>query len=191
MGGGGQLGAVASQMSPGNLTTGQTSDLYPAMSNIIPPFAFALILCGTASLCSPAQAQNATDTFFDTDKDVDFGNARPALQEYLVRRAPLTSGRQHFCVVGYKTADGDKTASVHWREGRQIIKWLGSGEPAYAHESLVRSRSVVDLATGVVPAEVDIAGSTYLVTKAWADKVIADCGKHGKKYRVLRPTSKR
>jgi len=126
-----------------------------------------------------ASAQDPGDRTFDTRSDADFGSAaaEPALREFLSTRGIHRS--QHFCIAGYQAsaaADGDKRTWIHWPEGRQIILWRGG--------AISQSRRVIDLRRHVVATESDRHGSTYLVTREWANRVIADCEQHGAKYHI-------
>lgn len=125
-----------------------------------------------------ASAQDPGDRTFDTHSDADFGStvAEPVLREFLQTHGIQRS--QHFCIAGYQasSADGDKRTWIHWLEGRQIILWRGG--------ALSQSRRVIDLRKHVVRSEPDRHGSTYLVTREWANRVIADCEKHGAKYQI-------
>lgn len=125
-----------------------------------------------------ASAQDPGDRMFDTRSDADFGPgvAEPALREFLHSRRIHKS--QHFCIAGYQasSADSDKRTWIHWTEGHEIILWLGG--------PIAESRRVVDLRHHVVATEADRHGSTYLVTRDWANRVIADCEQHGAKYQI-------
>jgi hypothetical protein len=146
--------------------------------------------CAPHSVVQSADATPVRDAIqtviFDTRTDPDFGDAVPALRKLLAEAAPPIVGPQHFCVVGYRSAAGDEGAWVHWRERRTLIFWLGGGDPEYAAEAIVRSRRNLNLDRDVVATEADLAGSTYLVTKAWVAKTLADCAAKGAQYTVSR-----
>ena len=53
---------------------------------------------------------------------------------------------------------------------------MGSENRIY---ELVWSRRFLDLKTDVVPTQDDIGGSSFLVTRQWAQEKIADCKQNG------------
>ena len=115
-------------------------------------------------------AQEPGDTPFDFRADAAFGDAAVPLRE-------LSKGKRgHFCVVGYQGPAESRRAWVVWREGRRIILWEGS--------SIAHSRRVLRLKKDVVRTEADLKGSTYLVTRAWVDRVTADCARRGVQYDI-------
>jgi hypothetical protein len=126
-----------------------------------------------------ASAQDPGDRTIDTHSDADFGSAaaEPALREFLQTRG--IHRRQRFCIAGYQASpagDGDKRTRIHWSEGHQIILWRGG--------DIAQSRRVIDLRKDLVPTEPDLDGRTYLVTREWANRLIADCEQHGAKYHI-------
>jgi hypothetical protein len=134
---------------------------------------------------TPLRAQDAGDVAFDTRSDAAFGDATVPLQEFLRAQHVRSHRVQHFCVAGYQSASGDvQRAWIHWTEGRKIILWRGASNSQSAKTSIARSRVITDLKKDVVPTEADIKGSTYLVTQAWVDRLIADCQARGAKYEV-------
>jgi hypothetical protein len=137
-----------------------------------------------------AFAQDAADKFFDTRTAQYFGNARAPLVEFLRSELPLKQPRHRFCIVGYESADGAKRAWVHWREGNKILLWEGSTEPKSAKSAIKLSRSRINLRKDVVKSDNDVAGSTFLVTEAWVNKIETDCRENGVKYSVNRPRRK-
>lgn len=150
----------------------------------------ALVLATTGACASTgagapsvpaAQSQNT----FDTRTAPGFGDATTPLKAYLGAAATPITGPQHFCIIGYNGAEG-RTAFVHWREGNRMIAWAGAEDPDYFADSIKSSRRDLDLATDVVATEADIAGSTYLVTRAWVARVQADCAAKGARYTISR-----
>ena len=124
-------------------------------------------------------------TPFDTKSDVLFGDATVPLRELLRDRHVRSHNVQHFCVIGLQNANGEgKQAWVHWTEGNRIILWEGATDPLTARTAIARSRSVIDLRKDVVPREDDIKGSTFLVTRAWVNRIITDCAAKGGNYEV-------
>lgn len=95
-----------------------------------------------------------------------------------------TRGPQTFCAIGLGDP-ADDVVWVHWVERGRLILWENAVDPRDRRDSLVRSRRNLSLADDVVERDEDVASSTYLVTRAWADDVIARCRAHGRTMRVL------
>ncbi|MBN8214199.1 MAG: hypothetical protein J0M09_14845 [Xanthomonadales bacterium] len=71
---------------------------------------------------------------------------------------------------------------VYWPQARAIllIDWPAScsGEDMRIDDAALgwyRTKARIDLETEVVPTSEEIAGSTYLVDRAWVDRVVAAC----------------
>lgn len=138
------------------------------------------IACAPAAHSShPAQGEAA----FSPRSDPAFGDAKPAIARLLAETSPRPKGVQHFCAVGYRGAEG-VAAWVHWREANRLIFWLGKGDGSAPAEALLRSNRSLDLKTDVVATEADVAGSTYLVTRAWVAAKLADCAARGDHYTI-------
>ncbi len=112
---------------------------------------------------------------FSPRSDPAYGDATPALR-VLVEG---TKGPQHFCAIAYRGPEGPN-AWVHWREQNRLIFWPGGESP----ESLRHSPRSLDLGKDVVATEAEVAGSTYLVTKAWVAAKLADCAAKGDQYTI-------
>ena len=127
-------------------------------------------------------AQDPGDTAFDYRADAGFGDPSAGLREFL--RTRHVRKTQHFCAVGYRdSSGGNKRAWIIWAEGRKILDWTGSSDPAFATHSVARSR-VIDLERDVVATEAGLKGSTYLVTRAWVSSLQTDCKARGVQYEV-------
>jgi hypothetical protein len=150
------------------------------MPTPLPRFWLSFVLLAGIVAASPQSEGNHP---FDTRSNLHFGDATVPLREFLRDRHVRTSKTQHFCIVGYQDRDGEQ-AWVHWTEGEQIILWRGANNPRGAKSSIARSRRVIDLRKDVVPAEADIKGSTYLVTRAWVDRILTACQASGNKYEI-------
>jgi len=140
----------------------------------------------TAMLLPALAAAVAADPLFptfDTRTASGFGDPVPALREYLSREPSRPPGVQHICIVGYIGADGDRSAQVHWREGHRLILWDGS-DPEHSASVLGWGRRDLDLTADVVATDAEQGSSTYLVTRAWVARVLADCAAHGVRYAV-------
>jgi hypothetical protein len=150
----------------------------------------ALFFCLIAGLCVGAPAQVPGDKIFDTRTAPGFGTATVPLSSFLKAHLPLRRPVHHFCVIGYQGQDRERRAYVHWREGNQLILWEAAADPVSAKDMLRYSRRQLDLKKDVVATEADVAGSTYLVTKGWVAKILADCRRSGAHYTVARPGRK-
>jgi hypothetical protein len=98
-------------------------------------------------------------------------------------------GRQkvnHFYAVGYRFPDGYELAWLYWKEGRALILWEPVAKPEYPSD-LRLSRRYLLLDRDVVPTDAEVKGSTYLVTRAWADSVIEDTTKRGDSFVITSP----
>ncbi|WP_137973869.1 hypothetical protein [Pseudomonas sp. F(2018)] len=102
----------------------------------------------------------------------------------LLTHQQANAATNHFCLLGYRWAEGLEFVSVHWREGQMILRWHGEKDWADGFLSAVVSDGV-DLQTGVIDAE-DSRGSTFLVTRRNAEGTLEDCRRHGREY-VIEP----
>jgi hypothetical protein len=141
----------------------------------------------------PAVASSTYDigAIFDTRTAKYFGDATVPLRGFLAASwlNPPPAGPQHFCIVGYDPGPDDngvdgRMAYVHWKEGNRLIGWTGIGDPEYAADSIRFSPDNLDLTKDVVATDSEINSSTYLVTQAWVDGVLADCAARGAEYTV-------
>jgi hypothetical protein len=114
---------------------------------------------------------------FDLASDPDFKNYQQVLAAYARKHRPRSDN--DFCVVGYLTRDGLKSAWVIWQQKQKIILWEGQ-------KDLDLSRRTIDLKTDVVPTENDLHGSTYRETQAWVNKVTSLCERSGVKVDIPR-----
>ena len=129
-------------------------------------------------------AQDPGDVVFDFRADAGFGDATAGLREFLRARHLRTAHAQHFCAVGFQdSGNREKRVWITWAEGRKALLWAGSPDRSLVSHSLANSR-VTDLVRDVVPAEADLKGSTYLVTRAWVSRLAAECESRGVKYEV-------
>lgn len=108
---------------------------------------------------------------------------------YLIYRHGDTGRRNHFCIVGYRFADGHQEAVVLWAEPNWLIRWWGSADPEDAMRVFRYAASLgfskkLDLDTDLVETAGDIRGSTFLTVRARAEAVVDDCRRHGQPHRV-------
>lgn len=151
--------------------------------------AAALSACAAReeAVAAPVAARaEALAPTFDTRADAAFGDATEALTTYLAAQEQPVGGAQHFCVVGYRQPSGDRTAQVHWIEGKRLILWEAAADPEYTRTALRDSRRDLDLTTDVAADEAALAGSTYRVTRPWLEQVLADCAAKGTSYTIAR-----
>lgn len=135
---------------------------------------------GAAGAAEPARPT------FDTRADPLFGDATGALMTYLDSREVWRGGPQHFCVVGYRHWTGERTAEVHWVEGKRLILWEPAADRDFARSAIRDSRRDLDLTKDVVPTRAGLMGSTYRVTQGWLDRTLADCAAKGASYTIKR-----
>jgi hypothetical protein len=136
------------------------------------------MMCGLSLMMVAAggQAMAQSDdgdeagTIIPTATDPDFGDATPALRKLIAAARPRAIGPQHFCIIGYRIDGGGKIALVHWREQRRLIFWLGGSDPEHRSDSIVDSNRQLDLDKDVVPTDVDVGSSTYLISQTWLDE---------------------
>ncbi len=110
----------------------------------------------------------------------DFQAPQKAL-EYLVHQ----QGKQelnHFCVIGYQLAADNQPACAYWEENNALILWAPMRGPAV----LSLSRRFLDLDKDVVESDADVNGSTYVVSRRWANTVIDDCKKRGDAFVITK-----
>jgi hypothetical protein len=96
-------------------------------------------------------------------------------------------GENHLVVVGYLYPDHDFEAWICWKEDNALILWEGVKDPSLlGPDPYPMSRRYLNLKKDVVPTVKDLHGSTYLETRAWANRVIADCKAHGELFVIKR-----
>ncbi|CAE6686495.1 hypothetical protein R69927_01647 [Paraburkholderia domus] len=115
------------------------------------------------------------DRTFDLASDTDFRDYEKAIAHFLLQHHTKTAN--DFCVLGVAGPGNLKQAWILWQQGRKIILWEGRGA------ELDLSPRMVDLDKDVVKSDSDLHGSTYLVTKAWVDKLTVKCDQFGTKLR--------
>lgn len=131
----------------------------------------SLILCALCPLAGLAARSDPPRTTFDIRADPDFSRYRQVLRPLAEK---YRAGKPNdFCIVGYKVPSESKIAWVIWKQRNELILWE-AGE-----SDVAMSRRRLNLKKDVVGSDADVGGSTYLVTKAWVDRVIADCAANG------------
>lgn len=148
-----------------------------------PALGAAAVLMTAASIASGHSAYagptvDADATPFAVSESPLFFRPRQVLERLAASQHARAA---ELCVIGYRGPEGAQHAWVLWPERRTLILW----EPTTGHfDNLALSRRWLHLDRDVVSNDSDIAGSTYLVTKAWADRVAADCRNHGDRYSI-------
>ncbi len=137
---------------------------------------FVAALTSAATLGGAAAMASELATF-DLTNDPTFAGAREMLDGYA--KAKSRSKTSSFCVLGVDDA-GTRSAWIVWAEKKQLIFWEGQDLRD------TPPRRVLDMKKDVVKSEDDLRGSTYRVTKKWADAVIATCREQGQTINVKR-----
>ncbi len=130
-----------------------------------------------------AQSVETELATFKVSDDTEFAHYREPLVDYL-RSRHVTRGTR-VCILGEQASDGSKLAWVIWSGGNSMILW-GGGE-----SSMISSRRILNLKRDVVASETDVAGSTYLVTRAWVSKQQARCDEYGVSVEISSPELKK
>jgi hypothetical protein len=141
----------------------------------------AFWLSYTSSFVPPALSMDANaPTSLDTSTTT---SCVPTLLQHIVDDA-ATDGPQHL-FVGAPSVDRG-IVYVYWQEARAILLIDPSMLSCDANVELAdppdvswyRGKARIDLETDVVPTENDIAGSTYLIDRPWAEATVAECMRH-------------
>jgi hypothetical protein len=140
---------------------------------------FAAWLLAAAVLVLPQGGQAAT--IFPVKGHPEFPQPTKRLRDLVGEKGERSVN--HFCIIGYREGEGENHAWVHWREQKALILWEPAADPLIPI-SLAKSRRYLRLEHDVVVSEADVAGSTYLVTRAFVDGVLSDCKKHGVKFEI-------
>ncbi|RYH53524.1 MAG: hypothetical protein EON54_13655 [Alcaligenaceae bacterium] len=104
-----------------------------------------------------------------------------------VRNSRYAQQTNRFCFLKFAPRaglQGDRGSMLMiWHNGGEILNSLGrvatGDEAAWLGESEALAKSV-NLATDVVESEEQIAGSTYLVDRAWVNRTLSNCKKAGR-----------
>ncbi|CAM3411319.1 hypothetical protein [Paracidovorax anthurii] len=104
-----------------------------------------------------------------------------------------------FCFVQQRLSppetaeDGTSVLSMVWNEGQRIYlvnlvrpgqRYQPVEDPVAEGQALASSGSSVDLRKDVVPTDADVGSSTTLVSRAWVDRLRAQCRRVGTVVRV-------
>lgn len=131
-----------------------------------------------AAQASPLFAQSVPviDHPFAIAEEQKFAPVQATLERLVARKAKTDVN--HLCVIGEDLDDGTRQAWVYWKEDRAIILWEPSAEGG---SDLASSRRHLRMDRDVVPVHDKRleSGSTYLVSRDWANGLIAECGEQG------------
>lgn len=131
-------------------------------------------------LIAPANvAARAVEQWFSIKSDREFSDVRAQLQVVVDHDA--TQAINQFCVVGHQLGKY-KDASVYWPTNNKLILWeIQPDNP----RAIWESRRSLDLMKDVVSGN-DVHGSTYMITRTYANHVIKSCREHGNNFTVIR-----
>lgn len=102
-----------------------------------------------------------------------------ATMSAIVKYTGRESKKNSIYVSNVNNQNGKDLAYAYWKEDNSItILSLPLSVPLRKGSSeyyWLRSKARIDLKKGVVKSERDVGGSTYLVSRAWANKIKAQC----------------
>lgn len=141
---------------------------YGVRRNIVVCFFISLFGCATAGVAED-QPDGATVSILNHS---GLEALNTTLAHIVRERTPDAKGAQHFFIAKYK--NGSRSSQMLWLEGRKL--WMmhigGETEESWTGLRYPSSGELIDLDTGIVDAQEEIGGSTYLTTRGWAaDKV--------------------
>lgn len=138
-----------------------------------------VVLLAFVMFAMPTPGAASASQWFSVRRDPLFADVRAQLQVLSDEDGRTPDNR--FCVVGERV-DGGKQAYVHWLTRNRLILW----EPQQGNpRAIAGSRRNLDLGRDVVTGN-DVAGSTYMLTRASANRIIRACQKAGTRYRLTR-----
>lgn len=106
----------------------------------------------------------------------------------------MAGRRQHFCFVQQRSTppeDPSPFVWMIWQDGGEILNLGPLPAPAHATpqeaeeygQGMARSKSI-RLATGVRETAEQTIGSSFLVERAWVDRLLTQCQAKGRKVEV-------
>jgi len=140
---------------------------------------FMAVLAAAALPLAGAGAQ--PHRWFSPTADPQFRDARAQLQVLIDEDAKQRENQ--FCLVG-ESGQGYRNVWVQWLTQGRLILW----EPQQNPKAIWESRRNLSLTKDVV-AGADAGGSTYLMTRADVNRIIAACQRLGVRYTIERRTS--
>jgi hypothetical protein len=141
-------------------------------------FAYAGTLCGQTPKGYDCERRG------DIYRDADYRRPLHALKQVVAEKARGNRNTFYISPVCY-LSNGYSIAHVYWPEGRALILWeprSKGDEPSQRRHELVWSRRFWRLDKDVVPTVNEVAGSSFLLTRALARRDIRDCVRNGRKF---------
>lgn len=130
-------------------------------------------------------AQNSRST--PVRSHPNFSGIVATLKELVAREGKAR--RNTFFIADVRQEDGQDYSYAYWKQDKSIIiLHLPLEEESASYEWLYR-KARVDLETDVVPTQEDVGGSSFLVDRAWVNKILKECAS-GFKLSVVKPRGK-
>lgn len=139
--------------------------------------------CATAGF--PVGFSEKPSARFVPSQDPYFGPPEAAIRRLLLFNRK-NGAANHFCVIGYRWADGNVQVWAHWKEDERLLLWRGNSDPEMREKGLVYAQRNLKLGQDTVESANDLQGSTYRETRAWWESLAKDCDAHGERH-VIRP----
>ncbi|MDA8448528.1 hypothetical protein M5C97_04755 [Acidovorax sp. NCPPB 3859] len=164
----------------------------------------ALALAGALAAIPGLAAPQSGDPAFTRPDPVRLPD-RPMLRAFL-EELGQTRRANTFCFVQQRLSppetaeDGTSVLSMLWHEGARVylVNLVRPGQRYQPVEdsvgegrALASSSGSVDLKTDVVPTDADVGSSTTLVSRAWVERLKAQCRRVGTTIRVPAFTPRR
>ena len=126
----------------------------------------------------PLQASDGPDQpVFALSSDPYFADAPAVLGRLAKRKAHKSIN--HFCAIGYQEPGTHGIVWVYWKEDNALILWEANTDKDF---HLEYSNRYLHLNKDVVATEAEVAGSTYIVTRAWVHMIVTDCAARGSQF---------
>jgi hypothetical protein len=116
-------------------------------------------------------AQNLKSTPVRSHRN--FSGIVATLKELVAREGKLR--RNTFFIADVRREDGRDYSYAYWKEDKSIIILHLPLEKESASYEWLYGKARVDLETDVVPTREDIGGSSFLVDRAWVNKILKQC----------------
>lgn len=144
-------------------------------------FTSFLVALITSTMCTAQNHKLASDI-----GESGYAEKIITLREFVARYAKQNVNT--FFIGKAQDDDGKLYLYAFWKEDKSILilehfHYLGKNTDF----GLLHRKARVDLKTDVVPTEEDIHGSTFLVDRAWANRIIKACVSKGTKIVILKP----
>ena len=114
----------------------------------------------------------------------NFSGIVATLKELVVREGKVR--RNTFFIADVRREDGRDYSFAYWKEDKSIITLHLPLEKESASYEWLYGKARVDLETDVVLRREDIGGSSFLVDRAWVNKILKECAR-GFKLSVAKP----